>query len=299
VELSQVRAFVAVSRAGTIASAAQELHVTTSPLSRTIRDLERRLGEDLFTRDYHQFRRTQFGEAFLPLAVEILAQAEEAESLAAFAGTTLRIGATPWTYGSLISEFRDRATAASPRVSERSDLSSTLLESLRHGDLDMALVHLPTGFPGIAGIPLARYRYGVMASDRTELPGDGPLLLSHLKGQRLLSLPLVMQPKPMATMLERIRSAGVESIEEIDLRDLIGLRARIDRTGELMLVSKSDDLPSARFFDLEHSIVRELADGELDFEVGLAWRERDTVHRAGIEAIVEAMAPPDGAVPYL
>ncbi|WP_378148689.1 LysR substrate-binding domain-containing protein [Cnuibacter sp. UC19_7] len=209
------------------------------------------------------------------------------------------MGATPWTFGSLISELRDRAAAVSPQVSETSDVSSVLLESLRHGDLDIALVHLPTDFPGIAGIPLARYRYSVMVSERTELPGDGPLLLSDLRGQRLLSLPLMMQPTPMATMLGRIRDAGVESIEEIDLRDVIGLRSRIDRTGELMLVSRSDDLPTTRFFDLEHATLRPLADDELDFEVGLAWRERDAVHREAISAIVEAMRPPGGVPPPL
>lgn len=295
-----MRAFVAVSRLGTVTAAAEELHVTPSPLSRTIRELERQLGSDLFTRTYHQFERTPFGDRFLPLAVEILAQAEEAAQLGFGVEPRLRVGGTPWTSRALTRRFAEAAEAVTGHKPDfASDLSSVLLQSLRHGELDLALVHLPVEHPEISSIPLAQYSYSVAAVGDDSLDLGRALTLSDLAGRRILSLPLIMQPTPMRILLDGITAAGVESIEEVDLRDMVGLQARMARTGELMLITPSDDLPSARFFDLSETNVYPLDDGEITFEVGLAWRSRDVLHREQISAITAAVAPPAGQVPYL
>lgn len=295
-----MRAFVAVSRLGTVTAAAEELHVTPSPLSRTIRELERQLGSDLFTRTYHQFERTPFGDRFLPLAVELLAQAEEAAQLGFDVEPRLRVGGTPWTSRVLTRRFVEAIEAVTGRKPEyASDLSSILLQSLRHGDLDLALVHLPVEDPEISSVPLAQYSYSVAAVGDNSLDLGRALTLSDLAGRRILSLPLIMQPTPMRIFLDGITAAGVESIEEVDLRDMVGLQARMARTGELMLITPSDDLPSARFFDLSETNVYPLSDGEITFEVGLAWRSRDVLHRDQISAITAAVAPPTGQVPYL
>lgn len=295
-----MRAFVAVSRLGTVTAAAEELHVTPSPLSRTIRELERQLGSDLFTRTYHQFERTPFGDRFLPLAVEILAQAEEATQLGFGVEPRLRVGGTPWTSRALTRRFAEAAEAVTGHKPDfASDLSSVLLQSLRHGELDLALVHLPVEHPEISSIPLAQYSYSVAAVGDDSLDLGRALTLSDLAGRRILSLPLIMQPTPMRILLDGITAAGVESIEEVDLRDMVGLQARMARTGELMLITPSDDLPSARFFDLSETNVYPLDDGEITFEVGLAWRSRDVLHREQISAITAAVAPPAGQVPYL
>jgi DNA-binding transcriptional LysR family regulator len=301
VELSQVRAFVAVSRLGTITAAADELHVTPSPLSRTIRELERQLGSDLFTRTYHQFERTHFGDGFLPLAVELLAQADEAARFGSDVEAPLRIGGTPWTSRSLTRRFVEATQTVNGggRPGYASDLSSVLLQSLRHGEVDLVLVHLPVEDAGISATPLAQYSYSVAAVGDDSLDLGRPLRLSDLAGRRILSLPLIMQPAPMRKLLDDIYAAGVESIEEVDLRDIVGLQARMARTGELMLITPSEDLPGARFFDLSETNVYPVADGEISFEVGLAWRTRDVVHHAAIASVVAALSPPHGQVPYL
>ncbi|MDQ0382770.1 LysR family transcriptional regulator [Amycolatopsis thermophila] len=299
-ELSQLRAFVTVSRTGTIAAAAECLNVTSSPLSRTIRELERHLGRELFLRRYHRFERTPFAEEFLPLAVEILAQADEAERFAAGEEAPLRIGATPWTSKRLTRQLMESAAERSAGTPEfSSDVSSVLIESLRHGELDLALVHLPVTARGVATAGLARYRYSVAAAGDPDLPTGRPLRLSDLRGRKLLSFPLAMQPAPMKAMLDALTRAGVESIAEIDLRDVIGLEGRMARTGELMLAMLSDDLPTARFLDLDRLRTYPVADGEIRFEIGLAWRGRDCVHRAAIDAVVAALSPDGDDLPLL
>jgi DNA-binding transcriptional LysR family regulator len=300
VKLSQLRAFVTVSRTGTIAAAAERLNVTSSPLSRTIRELERHLGRDLFDRGYHRFERTPFGDEFLPLAVEIVAQSDQAPRFAAGAEAPLRIGATPWTSKALTRQLTEAATAHSTTTPEfSSDISAVLIEALRHGELDLALVHLPVSVPGIATVGLARYRYSVVATGDPELPEGRPLRLADLRGRNLLSFPLMMQPAPMKAMLDALTSAGVASVAEVDLRDVIGLEGRMARTGELMFATLGDDLPTARLLDLDCLRTYPVADGEIRFEIGLAWRRRDSVHQDALDAVTSLLRPDGDDLPFI
>jgi DNA-binding transcriptional LysR family regulator len=300
VELSQVRAFVAVSRQGTIAAAAEELHVTPSPLSRTIRDLERQVGGDLFRRNYHQFDRTDLGDRFLPLAVEIVAQAEEAASLVSGARRGLRFGATPWTSRALTDSLAAAVTAVGGTTNDLvSDLSSVLLDSLRHGDIDIALVHLPLEATGVASLPLAQYSFAFASLADPSLDLGRPLHLADLAGRRVLTLPLLMQPVSMQHMRDAFERAGIVSVEEVDLRDIVGIQGRMARTGQIMLVSRGGDLPTSRLFDFDQLEVYPLADGEIDTVIGLAWRERDTVHASELGRIIERLRPRTDEIPYI
>jgi len=300
VELSQLRAFVTVSRTGTVAAAAERLNVTSSPLSRTIRELERRLGRELFERKYHRFERTPFGDEFLPLAVEIVAQADQAQQFATGAEAPLHIGATPWTSKALTRRLTEAVAAHSTTTPEfSSDISAVLIEALRHGELDLALVHLPVSVPGVATAALARYRYSIAAAGDPGLPVGRQLRLTDLRGRRLLSFPLMMQPAPMRAMLDALTDAGVASVAEVDLRDVIGLEGRLARTGELMFATFSDDLPTSRFLDLDRLQTYPVAEGEIRFEIGLAWRSRDSVHRAALEAVTTHLRPDGDDLPFI
>lgn len=299
-ELSQLRAFVTVSRTGTVTAAAELLNVTSSPLSRTVRELERHLGRDLFERKYHRFELTPFGEDFLPLAVEILVQADEAQHLADRAASTLRLGGTPWTSKKLTQRLSESAAARAEAAPDfESDVSSVLINSLRHGEIDLALVHLPVHFSGVATAALARYRYAVASAGDPSLPEGRLLHFTDLRGRKLLSFPLTMQPEPMRKMMDALYGAGVESITEIDLRDVVGIEGRMRRTGELILTTLGDDLPPSRFLDVDRMRTFPVSDDEIRFEIGLAWRVRDSVHRTAIEAIVADLRPEPGDLPLL
>ena len=77
-ELRHLRYFVAIAETGTMARAAERVHVTQSTLSHQLAQLERDLGTVLFERVGRNLRLSDAGNAWLAHARGILAQVEEA-----------------------------------------------------------------------------------------------------------------------------------------------------------------------------------------------------------------------------
>lgn len=78
-DLWRLRCFVAVGESEHIGSAAERLHISPSPLSRQIRQLEDELGVQLFDRVGKRLQLTTAGRDFLGLAQGLLESAETVE----------------------------------------------------------------------------------------------------------------------------------------------------------------------------------------------------------------------------
>ncbi len=79
-ELSEIEAFVTISRAGGFTRAALLLHLSQPAISRRIELLERELGAPLFERLPGGIRLTGAGESFLPYAQQVLAAIEDGKA---------------------------------------------------------------------------------------------------------------------------------------------------------------------------------------------------------------------------
>ena len=79
-ELRHLQAFVRLTETLNFSSAANDLCITQSTLSATIRQLEDSLGAELFIRNSHGVAITEAGEQLLPIALETLHQAENCVS---------------------------------------------------------------------------------------------------------------------------------------------------------------------------------------------------------------------------
>lgn len=79
-ELNEIEAFVAITRAGGFTRAALLLHLSQPAISRRIELLERELGAPLFERLPGGIRLTQAGESLLPYAQRILATIEDGKA---------------------------------------------------------------------------------------------------------------------------------------------------------------------------------------------------------------------------
>jgi DNA-binding transcriptional LysR family regulator len=168
VELRELRYFVAVAEELHFGRAAQRLHMSQSPLSRAIRDLERELGVALFVRTTRHVELTPAGFALLEGARRALAEIdgaiEEARRATRPDRGVLKVG-----YGPLSRATATRVVEAlasgRPDLPIRLDEDTTpeLLARVAAHDLDAAAV---------VETPAAARRYGV----RVDALRDEPLL---------------------------------------------------------------------------------------------------------------------------
>ena len=146
VNLEQLRSFVEVADVANFTRAAERLHLAQPSLSRQISALENDLGSALFHRGRNGSRLTAAGEALLPLARRMLADAEsvrrELAELAGLQRGRVRLGATPTLSVGLVAEaltiFRDTHPGVDLHLSEQG--SRRLLDELAGGELDLALI---------------------------------------------------------------------------------------------------------------------------------------------------------------
>ena len=156
-ELRQLERFVAVAEALHFTRAAARLHIVQSGLSSSIRALEDELGAELFVRTTRGVRLSDAGRALLPEARHVLAAAASARDVVDAVHGLVRgavaIGTPPG--GMLPQEALDvpealrRFSAAHPYVEIRlrQAASGALMESVRDGTLDFALIALPGHVP--------------------------------------------------------------------------------------------------------------------------------------------------------
>src|SRR5262245_5672996 len=129
--------------------AAEAQFVTQSTLSSGIKELETVLGVQLVERDNRNVRLTAVGEDVVARAKELLAAAtdlaEAARSAARPLSGPLRLGAIPTIAPYLLPSVLPalRRAHGDLKLYLREDLTQVLLERLRAGGLDVALIALP------------------------------------------------------------------------------------------------------------------------------------------------------------
>ncbi|MGW1325188.1 LysR family transcriptional regulator [Streptomyces antibioticus] len=154
-EIRELRYFVAVAEELHFGKAAQRLGIAQPPLSRTITQLERRLGIALLERNSRKVTLTEAGAVLLAEGREILSAVTAAERRtrrAATAHPSLVLAVKSGTGGELLTKLLD-AYAAEPGAATVDLLiceAHQHRQLLREGQADVALLHLP--FDSAAGL---------------------------------------------------------------------------------------------------------------------------------------------------
>lgn len=150
IDLRQLRYFVVVAEEEHVGRAAERLHISQSPLSRQIAQLEERLGLTLFERSLQRIRLTADGQTFLAETRAFLTHANRLESLGRRLGrgeegglcigyieNAMHSGVLPQALRSL------RVDRPDVHIALYSLNSAQQLEGLRQRSLDIALVSEP------------------------------------------------------------------------------------------------------------------------------------------------------------
>lgn len=149
ISVRQLHYFLALVQAGSFSRAAEAIGVTQSTLSAAIQALEAELGATLIDRTGRRMQMLPAGEDFLARARDIVALIEELPEHARQAErpltTRLRMGVIPSIAPFLLPKVLPATAKAFPelQLTVREGLTRSLLESLRSGTLDVALVAHP------------------------------------------------------------------------------------------------------------------------------------------------------------
>ncbi|MEQ8604438.1 MAG: LysR family transcriptional regulator [Marivibrio sp.] len=151
-DFDHLRAFVAVAETGGFSRAGQALNLTQSAVSAQIRRLEERLEVRLFERTSRSVQLTEAGGALLPYARRMLHMDEIARTAVGESqvAPALRFGITDEQADRHLSHLLQAFYEDFPdeRVEITCDVSTVLLEKMRAGLLDLALVVRHGSEPG-------------------------------------------------------------------------------------------------------------------------------------------------------
>ncbi|MER5209741.1 LysR family transcriptional regulator [Streptomyces sp. NPDC002838] len=170
VELRHLRALVAIGDEGTITGAAAVLHISQPALSRTLEQLESRVGVRLVERTTRTLALTEAGQGLYERAHLILHQLDDALTEVAAGVRPLRIGFAWAALGDRTVPLLRTWREAHPGTPVRAHRGDDPEAALRRGRIDAALLRTePAPGAGLEVRPL--YREGRLAA----VPEDDPL----------------------------------------------------------------------------------------------------------------------------
>jgi DNA-binding transcriptional LysR family regulator len=185
-DLDLVRSFVAIAEVKSFTRAGERLGRSQSAVSLQMRRLEDLIGRRLFSRDPRHVVLTADGEMFLPQARRLLRLNDEilSELTGGDVAGEVRLGA-PEDFATVhLPDILGEFTRANPRatLAVTCDLTLNLLEQLRDGALDLALVKREPLGPDM-GVRVWREPLVWVGADASVAESEGPV-------------PLVVAPSP-------------------------------------------------------------------------------------------------------
>ena len=187
IEVRELRFFVAVAEELNFSRAAERLGMAQPPLSRAIRQMERRLGVQLFERNTRQVTLTAPGQTLLDEAgnaFEVLSAAVRRTRRAAVTTPTLVVTAKPGLTTGLLKRIVDSyiALPGTPQVEIVVSGYREQANMVRDGRADLALLSSPYDERGLAAEPLTAEPRVAALPARHELAGRGALRCRDLDG---------------------------------------------------------------------------------------------------------------------
>jgi LysR family transcriptional regulator, hydrogen peroxide-inducible genes activator len=197
--LTDLRYILALAQLRHFGRAAEKCHVSQPTLSVAVKKLEDELGIALFERSVGDVRPTPIGEQIVAQAARVLAEAARIAELATVGKNPLagplRLGVIytigPYLLPSLVPLLKARAPEMPLHISE--GYTTSLIERLKAGELDVLVLALPINEPGLVAQAVYDEAFRVL------LPAAHPWV-SGMKGtsaatinpHQLLDEPLLM-----------------------------------------------------------------------------------------------------------
>ncbi|MFY0574024.1 LysR family transcriptional regulator [Cystobacter fuscus] len=288
-ELRHLRYFIAVAEAEHFGRAAQQLHVSQSPLSRQIAQLEEEIGVELFVPSGRGVKLSAAGKSFLEGARATLARAAVAieDAKAAAEGRTGRVvvgfeGGFAYTglLPKVVSIFRARHPRAEVRLQPL--VNDAQISALRDGRISLGYgFDAPEEDPLIRSRVLFRDRIGVVLPKEHRLASRRSLKMADLRDERFILGPRQANPRLYDDLLAAFRARR---------QPLTLVHDEADGEAQLTLVASGEGLTF--FAESTAAIVRigavlkRIRDLDVEFLGRVVWRasdEKDPLVRSFLE----------------
>ena len=213
-EFRHLRYFLALAEELHFGRAAQRLSISQPPLSLNIQQLEASVGARLFTRNSRGVQLTAAGQAFVPAARALLAQAgaamREAREVAQGQAGELQIGFAGTLLYCGLPQMLQRFQASHPRLrlALRELSSSEQLAELVRDRLDVGFVHTPRVPPGFEQVLVASQPMVVCLPAGHVLAKKRQLDVQALQGQALVVVSRAVSPDYHERILAECELAG-------------------------------------------------------------------------------------------
>lgn len=283
-----MRHFIAVAQHLHFGRAAAALHMSQPPLSRSIQDLEARLGATLLARTRRKVALTAEGARFLEEAQRLIAQLEravlEVGSMAAGAGGRLRLGFVSLADFGVLPGLLKAFKASHPGVALalREMLSPDQATALSAGELDFGLL-LPPVAGDLEHLVVQRERFVVALPARHALArARGRLAMRQLSGEAFVMAPRDIAPglhDIVALLTARAGFSPRVAQEAIQMQTVVSLVS--SGLGVAVVPSSVANLGRRGV------AYREIADAHPRLDLWLAWR-RGGLGAAGREFVQHA-----------
>jgi DNA-binding transcriptional LysR family regulator len=284
-ELRQLEYLVAVAEEASFTKAAARVHVAQPGVSAQIRRLEREVGQELLDRSGRTVRLTEVGAAVMPYARAALAAVAGArlaiDELSGLLRGHVAIGVVTLSsfaeLPDLLADFHRDHPAVEITLSEAN--STSLLQAVRNGELDLALVGLATTPPaGISTQVIVDEPLVAAVSHSDPLAARDTLTLHGLQARPLITLPTGTGLR--ACLDDACTTAGFRPHIAFEASDPVTLAQLASRGLGVAILPKS--LADARSTTL-HAI--NIIRPKLRARLELAWRAEGPVSPAARELI--------------
>jgi DNA-binding transcriptional LysR family regulator len=214
-ELRHLRYFVAVAEELHFRRAAERLHVAQPAISEQIRKLEAELGVQLFTRTQRAVGLTPAGAAMLDEARRVLTQADVARRAAREAHERalgrVRLGYLPDVLPPVVPRLLRHFAAAAPGIAVTLEIGSArrLLEDVREGRIDLAVMCLPAPVSGLRVVPIATEQMVAAVPEDHPCANEREIALGGLQRTALVQLARSIDPAFHDGVLAACRAAGI------------------------------------------------------------------------------------------
>ncbi len=289
-ELRHLRYFVTIAREQNFRRAAELLHVSQSPLSRQMKDLEEEMGVELFEAEGRGIKLTAAGRAFAEKARRILASVDaavdEAKGIAAGRLGTVVIGfETGTTFMgallALVGAFRKRTPRLGLQLLPMSSVEQW--QALQQGTITFGYGAYAPIEDALGYLEMTRDRLGLLLSPDHRLARRKKIWLRDLESERVVLQPRQLFPRLHADLIAAAHEKGVTLQVTAEVSDLEALMA-------LVAIGDAVTFVGERISDMASQtsmLWRPIEDLHINLSEFVTWRAKDSGSPAA-RALIES-----------